>query len=382
MITRHVCFVSMVLGILGCVSRAPALGGENAPEQWNKAGASQYLDRRGAEWFKFSSARRGKGASETSCVSCHSLLPFALARPVLRRISEDKAQTEMETKVLEQVKTRVAGWEKLDTEPFQLYYDFEDAKKKQSRGTEAILNALALSLDDRFAGLRKPSSHSEKALSILWATQITEGQQKGSWEWLNFGLEPWESEGGRYLGAALAAIAVGTARENGYSAPDADSKERLKALGEFLTKNYESQNLHNRAWMLWASSKMDGLLSREQRDKLFAAILAKQQPDGGWSLGSLGDIVRKEAKYDVKKSDGYATGLVLHAVQVAGFSKENPQVSKGLSWLRSNQDPSGAWRAASVNKHRAPESTDPGKANIGKFMWDAATAYSVLALSD
>ena len=68
-------------------------------------------------------------------------------------------------------------------------------------------------------------------------------------------------------------------------------------------------------------------------------------------------------------------------LQVAGVPKDRPQVAKGLAWLRSNQDPSGAWRAASVNKNRAPESKDPGKANVGKFMWDAATAYAVLALS-
>jgi hypothetical protein len=35
----------------------------------------------------------------------------------------------------------------------------------------------------------------------------------------------------------------------------------------------------------------------------------------------------------------------------------------------------------SVNKIRAPESTNPAKAHIGKFMWDAATGYAVLALS-
>jgi hypothetical protein len=56
-------------------------------------------------------------------------------------------------------------------------------------------------------------------------------------------------------------------------------------------------------------------------------------------------------------------------------------VSNGLAWLRSNQDPSGAWRALSVNKVRSPESTNVAKANIGKFMWDAATGYAVLALS-
>jgi hypothetical protein len=73
--------------------------------------------------------------------------------------------------------------------------------------------------------------------------------------------------------------------------------------------------------------------------------------------------------------------LILHVLQVAGLSKENPHVSKGLAWLRSNQDPSGAWRATSVNKDRSPESTNPGKAHVGKFMWDAATGYAVLALS-
>jgi squalene-hopene/tetraprenyl-beta-curcumene cyclase len=381
MATRLVCFVSIVQGLLACVYSAPALGGDNTPESWNKAGARQYLDGRGEEWFKFGGARRGKGDSETSCVSCHSLLSYALARPVLRRISDEKKPTEMETKVLEQVKTRVSNWDKLDTDPFQLFYDFDDAKKKQSRGTEAVLCALVLSLDDRSHGRHAPSVDSQKALSILWATQITEGQNKGSWDWLNFGLEPWESESGRYLGAALAAIAAGTARESGYSIADKDSKERLSSLGDYLRKNYAAQNLHNRVWMLWASAKMDGLLTHQQKDQLVAQLLAKQQPGGGWSLGSLGNFARKDVKDNVKTSDGYGSGLVLHVLQIAGVPKENPQVSKGLSWLRSNQDPTGAWRAASVNKNRSPESTDKGKAHIGKFMWDAATAYSVLALS-
>ena len=32
------------------------------------------------------------------------------------------------------------------------------------------------------------------------------------------------------------------------------------------------------------------------------------------------------------------------------------------------------------DKNRTPESYDPDKANIGKFMWDAATGFAVLAL--
>ncbi len=372
--------LSLVAGIFAFVAGSPVRGGEDAKAEWDKSAAQQYLDSRGAEWFKFDSARRGEGASATSCVSCHSLLSFALARPVLRRVSDEKVPTELETKMLAQVKARVANWDSLEKSPFQLMYDFDEPKKKQSRGTEAVVNALVLSLDDRFRELKEPSADAKRALSILWKTQVTDGEFPGSWEWLSFGMEPWEGEGGRFFGAAMAAIGVGTARESGYAMNDADARAGLSSLRKYLFKNYRTQNLHNRVWMLWASAKVDGLLTRSQTDELKAQIFAKQQADGGFSLGSLGQFSRKGVKDESKTSDGYATGLILHVLQVAGVTKEDARVEKGLAWLRASQDKSGAWRAASVNKNRAPESSDAGKANIGKFMWDAATAYSVLAL--
>ncbi len=255
--------LSLVAGIFAFLAGSPVRGGEDAKAQWDQAAAGQFLDSRGAEWFNFGSARRGEGASTTSCVSCHSLLSFALARPALRRISNEKLPTELETKMLAQVKSRVANWDALETSPFQLMYDFDEAKKKESHGTESVTNALVLSLDDRFRDLKEPSADTTRALSILWKTQVRDGENnKGSWEWLSFGMEPWEGAGGRYFGAAMAAIAVGTARESGYAMADADSRAGLGALRDYLTKNYASQNLHNRVWMLWASVKMDGLLSR------------------------------------------------------------------------------------------------------------------------
>ena len=221
--------------------------------------------------------------------------PIALARPVLRQLSNEKLPTKLETRVLEQAKTpRCRTGISSTNRQFQLYYDFDDAKKKQSRGTEAILNALVLSLDDRFQGRQEPSDDTKKALSILWATQITEGQHKGSWEWLNFGMEPWESKESRYLGAALAAIAVGSAPGNGLRPATKARKERLDSLRDYLKKHFGSQNLHNRVWMLWASASMDGLLTPQEKDQLIEQILAKQLASGGWSLGSLGDFARKD----------------------------------------------------------------------------------------
>jgi squalene-hopene/tetraprenyl-beta-curcumene cyclase len=381
MASRNACLLVLVQVMLASMSSAPALGGENNPGQWNKIGAAQFLDNRGEAWFNFGSAHRGQKETKSTCVSCHSLLPYALARPTLRRISDDSPPTKLETKILEQTKSRVANWDRLDAAELQLMYDFDDDKKKQSRGTEAILNALILSFDDRFQGRKEPSDSTKNAVSILWATQIDQGPHKGSWEWINFGMEPWESNGSPYFGASLAAVAVGTVQGNGLNNTEGDSKQRLGALRNYLTTNFAAQNLHNRVWMLWASSSLDGLLTPAQKDQLIDQILAKQQASGGWTLGSLGDFTHGEVKTAATTPDGYSTGLILHVLQVAGLTKENPQVSKGLTWLRSNQDPSGAWRAMSVNKIRSPESPKPALAHIGKFMWDAATGYAVLALS-
>lgn len=381
MANRYLCLLSLVLGIHAFVSTAATLGGENTPEPWDKSGAGQYLDRRGEDWFQFGGAFRGHGATTSSCVSCHSLLPYALARPVLRRQSNESVATKWERKILEQTKSRVANWDRLDSAEFQLYYDFDEPKKKQSRGTESVLNALILSLDDRFQGRGEPSDVTKKALAILWSTQITEGQRKGSWEWLNFGMEPWESNNSPFLGACLAAIAAGTAQEISRATATGDSQERAGFLRDYLKKNLSSQNLHNRAWMLWAAASMDSLLTSQEKDRLVAELLAKQQSNGGWYLASLGDYTHGEVKTPNPAPDGYATGLVLHALQLSGLTKDDPQIAKGLAWLRSNQDKTGAWRAMSVNKNRSPESSNPAKANVGKFMWDAATGYAVLALS-
>jgi squalene-hopene/tetraprenyl-beta-curcumene cyclase len=58
------------------------------------------------------------------------------------------------------------------------------------------------------------------------------------------------------------------------------------------------------------------------------------------------------------------------------MTASDARVSRGLDWLRRNQDrTTGRWMAVSPNKKRDPES-DPGK-----FMSDAATAYAVLSLT-
>ena len=355
MASRTVLSLAILLGSFACVYTASASAGENTPKVWDQAKAAVYLDARGDQWFNFGSSQRGTGANKSSCISCHSLLSYALARPVLRQISNDKLPTKWETRLLDQTRSRVANWDKLETETFQLMYDFDDAKKKQSRGTEAVLNALVLAREDLFQGRKKPSADTKKAIEILWATQISDGKDKGSWDWINFGMDPWEGESSRYMGASLAAIAVGSVPGFDRAGIGADQKAKLDSLGHYLKEQFSAQNLHNRIWMLWASASLDGLLTPDEKTQLVAQIVAKQQSSGGWSLGSLGKYTRKDVEDHSAIPDGYATGLVLHTLQLAGVAKDDPQLAKGLSWLRSNQDPTGAWRASSVNKNRAPK---------------------------
>src|SRR5689334_10920540 len=137
MTSRNVVLYSLLQGLFALACSGPIWAGDNPPDQWDRAGAEQYLDRRGEAWFNFGGSHRGTGASATSCVSCHSLLPYALARPVLRRLANESLPAKLETRILEQAKRRVANWDRLDESEFQLYYDFDDDKKKQSRGTEA-----------------------------------------------------------------------------------------------------------------------------------------------------------------------------------------------------------------------------------------------------
>jgi squalene-hopene/tetraprenyl-beta-curcumene cyclase len=127
--------------------------------------------------------------------------------------------------------------------------------------------------------------------------------------------------------------------------------------------------------LLWASSKLPGLLTADQQHAIIAAANEKQQPDGGWTMATLGSWKRVDNTALDTASDGYATGLITLVQQSAGVPATDAHVSKGVAWLSSHQDAAtGMWQATSLNKQRDPAS------DAAKFMSDAATAYAALAL--
>jgi len=178
---------------------------------------------------------------------------------------------------------------------------------------------------------------------------VETGDHKGSWDWLDFTWGPGNGEA-RYFGAALAAIAVGTAP--GYYSPgtDADTDARVMLLRGYLKDGLQSQNLQQPNLGPLASTKLEGILTKPEQKNLIDQLLGQQHDDGGWSLSSLGTWVR---------SDKHSAGNRLRRLRNRACpacppdcrrAKGDAKIVKGLAWLKSNQSATGAWPGVSVNK--------------------------------
>ncbi len=340
----------LVAAALGCAWQGLAADAKT----WDAKAAASYLDGRMGWWSAWQPAARDH---DTFCISCHTTLPYALGRPALRSSLGEAKVSAPERAFLDNMEKRVSLW----SEVLPFYNDEKNGapKSAESRGTEAVLNALVLARYDEPAA--------KDALRNMWALQLKDGEKRGAWTWLNFHNEPWEADDSQFWGATLGALAAGYAR---------DDNPGVALLAAYLQREQEKQSTLNRAVALWASGKVPKLLTEEQRKAIVDEITAKQREDGGWSASTLviKDWKRRDGTPMDAGSDGYGTGLMVVALQQSGMPAK-AQIAKGMAWLEHNQDASGAWLATSMNKKRDPAS------DAGRFMSDAATAYSVLALS-
>lgn len=363
--------LGVAVSLAGCAPRSP-----QSSRAWDQQGAAAYLDRRMGWWESWPKAVRDH---DTFCFSCHTAVPYAMARPALRIALGQAAATAQEQQMTADVRQRVRLWQ--ESKPFYKDDPRAPGKAQESRGTEAILSALMLAWDDAPSG--QLSADARAALDHMWNEQRTEGPQRGSWAWLDFGLAPWELASSQYYGAALAALAVGTAPEDYAATPQIQGHMQL--LRDYLQREYAPQPLHHRVLLLWASARLPALMPPEQRQRLLAELLRLQNPDGGWSLSALEPSAPERQLRHERESDGYATGLVTLALEQARVPGTQTTVQRGLGWLRQNQaghggpwvwGPEEFWVAKSLNKNRILTS------NVGRFMSDAATGYAVLALTE
>jgi squalene-hopene/tetraprenyl-beta-curcumene cyclase len=334
---------------------------------WDPKAAAAYLDSRAEWWTTWPSAARDRG---TYCMSCHTTLPYALARPELRALLSERAPSPVEEKIVGNLLTRARNYR--DVEPWYPDQTRGIPKTSESRAIEAVMNAVVLSRRDAPTG--KLSEDARTALGVMWSLQMKTGPEAGAWTWLNFKMDPWESPNSPYFGASLAAIAIGSAPE-GYGA-SVEIADRVKALQGYFQKQHGNVSLLNQLMGVWASSRVPDLLTAQQRQSTVDAAFTAQQADGGWNTTALGSYKRIDNTVSDLRTDGYATALATLALQSAGVPAADARLAKGLDWLRRNQDrTTGSWTAISPNKERDQQS------DAGKFMSDAATAYAVLSLT-
>jgi hypothetical protein len=357
--------VAITLLCLAITARVDA-GPAAKAQAWQPAAAARYLDARMTWWQNWPKAQRDHG---TACVSCHTALPFALARPVLRRTLGESARGPVEQQMLDDVVKRVWLWKEVD--PFYLDQKAGLPKSSESRASEAVLNALILVARDAESG--HMGRDTRQAFANMWPLQMQTGDLKGGFPWLNFRLEPWESSTAPYWGATLAAIAVGRAPD-GYAASP-DITPQVEALRAYLRGGAGAPSLYTRMLILWADSQLHGVLDPAQRQAITDALIAAQGKDGGWSLTRLSDWQRIDGSRIEDAGDGMATAMIALALRNSGMATSAPPLQAARGWLAIHQDKAGGGvPAKSINKDRDPKS-DPYL-----FMTDAATGYAVLAM--
>lgn len=314
-----------------------------------------YLDQAAREWRQYH-----------GCTSCHSTFAYIIARSG----ENNEPAPEAMKQALAQVEKRVEQGD-------QIAPWYKATREGSSRQTEAIMNALALTVNDRNA-VRPFRAVTRKALDQMWMVRGKKWQQ-GTWQagnvspvwnWLNFELGPWESNKEADAGAVLALVATGMAPDTYQQQPVI--KQGVAAVRDYL-KQHPSPLLHHRLLELWAEATQPGLLTAQEKANLIQQARQLQNTDGGWSTARL--YARQEDSMQAE-SDGYGTGFTLLLLRKAQVPAEDMAIQRGLAWLRQHQRQSGAWQTFSLN----PSLHDAISLVPARFPTHIGTAFVLMAL--
>ena len=313
--------------------REPITSDEPIAKKFSAKQAAIYLDRAALTWQK-----------EKKCVTCHTNMPYLIARPALAAVQKDSGEVRA---FFEQYRT--VRWKK------------KGPTEKQ--GFWPIVVGTGLTFND-LQTTGKLSPITRDVLDFLWTVQ----REDGGWKWPHCDYAPMEIDD--HYGVTLAVLTVGIAPDD-YAETKAAKAGLSKARTYF--QNHPPKSLHHRAMLAWCSMRVDGIVSAEERKRTLDELMSLQRPDGGWSTaGLLTDwkgLDRDDGEpLDTKTSDSYGTGLVLVISRDLGVAADDTRLRRGIEWLLSNQRESGKWFTKSpVN-------------DAGNLISNTGTALAVLAL--
>ncbi len=287
--------------------------------------ASKYLDEGTFAWN-----------GQRKCVACHTNGIYMTVRPALAPYL-GPADPKVREHFVTTLKSKKSGPKSnliTSTNPAQIIY-------------------LAAGLADWDAATTgKLSPETDDALKLMLDIQ----KEGGTWGSLDC-WPPYESDA--YHLATVAAMAVATAP--GWL--EAQKDEKVLASVESLKKYLrETPPLHDysRVLLLWASTRMKGLIDESQQATLATMLAKKQHADGGWSIrdfaqpeqwgkGNRADKLKAEPEFKDPPSDGHMTGLAIVVLRARGVAKTDAGLRKGVAWIKSNQRESGRWWTRSLN---------------------------------
>jgi squalene-hopene/tetraprenyl-beta-curcumene cyclase len=308
---------------------------EPLARDWSLKKAADHLDRAASTWL-----------THWKCAACHTSYLYVIAGPSLHRTASPALR-----KMRQYLEYRVTHWDSGQTadQPGQ----GSAIKPLPTEGvTEVVATAATLALvDAQTTGKLQPVTR--QALDRIWGLQ----QPSGAWTWNRTNLAPLEYDD--YFGAVFAALGVSAAPDN-YS-QTSEAQRGLAKLRTYFQKN-RPPNVHHKLWLLWASTKMEGVLKPADRQQTIEDVLKLQQEDGGWSLPSLWQPSPMRAKLGRLVSDGYATGLSIYVLRQTGLPPNDPGIEKGLVWLKTHQRESGRWFTPTLNGSRRNVITNAGTA--------------------
>ena len=294
-------------------------------ESFSLKAALDYLEKGSLAWSR-----------KRNCVSCHTNGTYMQMRPELTPLL-GKPTAEMREFYVKRLK--------------QLGRADVELLKKGLKPTQVAYVAIGLaSWDAHVSG--KLSDETRSGLDLMLKVQ----SEDGSWNNIDC-WPPFESSS--YHGATVAAMALATAP--GYL----DELKKDGRIGQVeKLKTYLRQTTpphdYGRLLLLWASTRMAGLLEKEQQEEIIQMVFSHQQKDGGWSMrtfstpenwggGSRAEKLRAETDFATPASDGHQTGLAVIVLRDAGIEAEDPRLGKAVNWILANQRTSGRWWTRSLN---------------------------------
>lgn len=293
-------------------------------------------------WANNPSARiSGEGQA---CISCHTSLPYALVEPLL------PGSYPAYTDLINNVSNRALTW--ADNTPWYSEQKLEDTAVMEglppdalievldaadSRGVEAIFNALILAVRDAYAN--KPAQpDAVQAFANMWSEQKKTGPAAGRWGWIQANLVPWEVTDSGLWGASLACVASSLF-------PELAPEENLNLLHGALRQaaGNDAVSLHVKSAVLWCDSELSGqLLDSDVATSIAANLLELQHDNGGWALREIGPFVDWEgsdadccAQREIRP-DAYATGFITLTLARSSHlipEKDKGRMDKAVEWI-------------------------------------------------